>query len=297
MARVRYDREKYTLPAELKLGVEDLMMQQEPFLKKSDRTIVERLPQWIENFKVNRDTIGFDALITDLPKISDSALVVDKSFASTKFYEQIQHLKDYKGTLIVCDRALAKVLEHRVPDYVCQLDSSYLCQYFFDLPEVKKHMREMTAIFASTTHPLTVRLWSGKRAWFQPWMGGQAITSALMHESRLPYMPTGGEVSTFGWLLALNLGAKVVGLFGITNSYDDLSETEYPGVKHERVEGPYGTCWVDPVYDYYTRVHLAYIKIAKEELKMDTVNCSRAGIMYSDHVIPMSLEEFVRKFK
>jgi len=296
MKRKPYNREKYTMPAELELDVDDLFIQRGASGSR-DRTITERLPQWIENFKVNRDTIGFKVSVADLPKIRGSVLVVDKSFASTKFYEQVHHLKDYNGTLIVCDRALAYVLKHRVPEYVCQLDSSYLCQYFLDLPEVKKHMHEMTCIFASTTHPLTVRLWNGPRVWFQPYMGSWSLTNAMMGESGLPYMPTGGEVSTFGWLLALNIGAKNIGLFGITNSYDDLNETEYPGVKHKKIEGPYGTCWADPVYEFYAKTHLAYIKLAKEKLGIRTINTMKAGVMYSDYVEDMSLEEFVREFK
>lgn len=266
------------------------------YRKIEAETAYDRLVEWLQNFKVNLETIGFDHSVSDLPEIKDSAIVVDKSMASTQFYAQIKPLKSYKGTIIACDRALPfLIMEDIIPTYVCQLDSSYLCQYFFDLPRVKEKMPEITAVFAVTTHPLTIRLWHGKRVFFTPYMTSLGITKALMERSKTPFMHTGGQVACFAYLLAYNLGAKNIGLFGITHGYDKLEETEYPDVPHKRQKGPYGIVWQDPVYEWYNSIYLDYIHyLLKQGIK--TYNCSKSGLLYSEHIEDLSLKEFVTRF-
>lgn len=297
----KYDRKKATLPTKLKVTPYDVqMLFPEEELPKEylrhlpDETLLEKLPEWLRNFKVSYDTIGFNHSVAELPEINGSAIVVDKSMASTTFFKHIQHLKNYKGTLIVCDRALAQTLKHRIPQYVCQLDSSYLCQYFFDLPQVKRHMQDITAVFSVTTHPLTIRLWNGKRVFFTPWLGNLSWNLAV--KSHTPVMSTGGEVSTFAWLLALNLSANPIGMFGIYNAYNHIGETEYPGLKHYKVKNRYGTFVQDPVYRHYAKIHKAYIKFAKEKYGVQTYNLTQGGAMYSKWIKDLSLKEFVNKF-
>lgn len=266
---------------------------------KADETLYEKLPEWLRNFKVNSDTIGFRHTLDDLPKIKGSALVIDKSMASTKFFNQIFALKDYKGTIIACDRALPTLINvaNVVPQIVCQLDSSYLCQYFFDVPEVKAAMPKITCVFATTTHPLTIRLWHGKRVFFTPWLGSERLTATLMAKSHTVSMMTGGEVSTFAWILARYLKADPIGLFGVYNAYDELGETEYPDVPHHKIKNRYGTFWVDPVYKWYAEIHKECIKVAKKELGVTTINTSEGGVMYSKYIKAMPLREFVGKYE
>lgn len=197
----------------------------------------ERIINWLQNFKVNHETIGFEHSVSDLPEIKGSALVIDKSMASTKYFEQLPEIKKYKGTIIVCDRALYTVIQHRIPQYVSNLDSSSLCISFFDRPDVKAVMDKITAVFSVTTNPLTIRHWHGKRYYFVPYLGCLSLTKTLMVKSGLPFMRTGGQVASFAWLLAHNLGAKSIGIFGVTHSFNDLAETEYPGIPHKRVKG------------------------------------------------------------
>lgn len=265
---------------------------------ESDETLFEKLGDWLRNFKVNLDTIGFKYTLDDLEPIKGSALVVDKSMASTNFFNQLDALKDYKGVIICCDRALPTLIHAGiVPQIVCQLDSSYLCQYFFDLPEVKAKMPEMTCVFATTTHPLTIRLWHGRRVFFTPWLGDSMLTATLMAKSNTMKLETGGEVSTFAWLLARYLQANPIGLFGVYNAYDDIKETEYPDVPHYKIKNRYGVFWVDPVYMWYAEIHKEFIKIAKRELGVTTINCSEGGAMYSKYIKAMPLKEFVRRFE
>lgn len=259
-----------------------------------DWTLYLKLPEWLTNFKVNYETIGFKRGIHELPKINGSAIVVDKSMASTKFYENADLLRGYKGTLIVCDRALPYLIHDNViPTYVLNVDSSYLCQYFFDLPEVKKHMNQITAIFCVTTHPLTIRLWHGERVFFTPYLGGAQVTWNLAKISGTPIMNVGGEVSTLAWLLAYNLGANPIGMFGITNSYDSLAETEYPDTPHETETNKYGTFYYDKVYKRYAEIHKEFIKIAKRDGNVDTVNVTEGGCMYSKWIKDLSMKKFL----
>lgn len=252
--------------------------------------------QWMQNFEVNKHTIGFKS-VSDLPPVNGSALVIDKSMASTKYYEQIDALSDYKGTIIACDRALYSILpyiEQTKKVYVCNLDSSSLCISFFDRPDVKKVMNKVTAVFSVTTNPLTIRHWHGERVFFTPYLGCASLTKKLMMASGTPHLMTGGQVASFAWILALNLGANPLGLFGITNSYDSMGETEFPGARHIRKIGPYGVCWQDPVFEYYNEEFLKFIKTAQKEVK--TINTMKAGLLYSPYLEDLSLKEFVKNY-
>ena len=264
------------------------------FLDVEAETAYDKIIEWLQFFKVNKETLIFHS-VADLPEIEGSALIIDKSMASTKYFEQLSEIKNYKGVIITCDRALYSVIKHRLPNYTCNLDSSFLCVDFFDRPDVKKVMDKITGVFAVTTNTLTIRHWHGKRVFFVPYLGCLSLTKALMLKSGMPYMQTGGQVASFCWLLAYNLGASNIGVFGVTHGYDDMSETEYPGVPHKRVKGPYGTVWQDPVYGWYNDIWLDYIRQASEE-GVTTYNLMKAGLLYSKHVKDMSLKEFTEKY-
>ena len=253
---------------------------------------VDRVIGWLQNFQVNLKTIGFKS-VSDLPKIEGSALVIDKSMASTQFFKQLPAIKNYKGTLIVCDRALYHTIKYNASGYVCNLDSSPICLSFFDRPDVKKVMKKITAIFAVTTNPLTIRHWHGARYFFTPYMMG--LTNTLMQKSGTPNIRTGGQVACFAWILAKVLGANPIGTFGITHSCDDITETEYPSLDHVRINGPHGLCWQDAVYRFYNDTFLQCIKQGKE-FGVKTVNCSKSGLLYSGDVVDMSLKQFVNKY-
>ena len=259
------------------------------------QTAYERIVDWLTNFRINLDTIGFQNSVSDLPQIEGSALVIDKSMASTKYFEQLPELKNYHGTIICADRALPSLIQYGIiPKLVCQLDSSYLCQYFFDVPSVKSHMHEITGVFAVTTHPLTIRLFHGKRAFFVPYIGSMGITKALMEKSGLPMMTTGGQVASFAHILAYNLGAKNIGIFGVTHSYDNLVESEYPEVRHKRVSNKYGVFWQDPVYEWYNNIYLSLIEAAAKK-GVTTFNTMKGGLLYSKYVKDVSLKEFIEQ--
>lgn len=292
----KYNRKKATLPIRYRPTVDSIKAFQVDDDYVPDETLFEKLPEWLRNFRTNLDTIGFKYTLDDLDPIKGSALVIDKSMASTNFFKYIHHIKDYKGTIICCDRALAQVIKHRLPNIVCQLDSSYLCQYFFDLPEVKAVMNRITCVFATTTHPLTARLWHGKKVWFTPWLGNDRVTFNLAAKSNTMLMNAGGEVSTFCWLLARYLQADPIGLFGVYNAIDNIKETEYPDVPHKKIKNKYGTFWCDPVYEFYAKIHKAYIELAKKHFGTTTINTSMGGSMYSKDIKDMPLEAFVRRY-
>lgn len=305
-------RRRYTLPSyEEGLDVALFWQDKVPrwILKRyqvPDETLIQKLPEWLFNWRVISETIGFDHPLTDLkyhreyalhPK---SALVIDQSMASRTFLENLHHIKDYSGLIICCDRALGKVLEYANPEQVMvvQVDSSPLCFSFFDVPIVKNSMEKMVgAVFANTTNPLTIRRWSGRRYYFTPDMGWEPLTYTLALKSGTPVLYCGGEVSTVCWQIAHNLGANPIGIFGILNCYENISETEYPGVSHKVVENKYGKFIVDPVYERYTEVHLGLIRAAKQKYGIITINCTESGIMYSEWVEELTLKEFVEIYQ
>ena len=310
----QYDRKKCTLPI-FEESMDSLVLGRLLFWEENvpkwvldrynipDETLIEKMPEWIFNWKVISETISFDHSLADLKQHREyalhpsSALVIDQSMASRTLLENIHHIKDYSGLIICCDRALGKVLEYAKPEQVIvvQVDSSPLCFSFFDIPIVKNNMDKMIgAVFANTTNPLTIRRWSGRRFYFTPDLGYPPLTYTLAVKSKTPVLYCGGEVSTTCWQIANNLGANPIGLFGIMNCYEKIAETEYPGIEHKTVENKYGKFVVDPVYQHYAKIHLSLIEQAKKKHGVKTCNLSRSGIMYSDYIVDMTLEEFVR---
>ncbi len=294
---MRIERLKYTLPSRVKVSVLDLTFLTPPEDYVADWTLIEKIPQWLYNFKVNYETIGFEKTVADLPRIKGSALVVEKSMASRTFYEDVEHLRNYKGVVIAVDRALPYLCRLGiVPHIVCQIDSSPLCKSFFEFPEVKSYAERIKGVFAATTHTLTIREFHGERFFFIPHLGDWNLTMSLSRLSNVPIMATGGQVATFGWILAVALGANPVGLFGHMNCYESMGETEYPGTPHRRVKNKYGVFYQDKVYEHYAKVHHALIKCAREKLGVETVNTTRSGVMYSKWISDMPLKEFVEKY-
>ena len=256
-------------------------------------TTYDKLIEWLQFFQTNLATIGFHNSVSDLPQIKGSALIIDKSMASTKYHEQLPEIKNYKGTILCCDRSLYSIIKYRLPEYVCQLDSSFLCVDFFDRPDVKAVMDKIAAIFAVTTNTLTIRHWHGKKFFFTPYLGSLSLTKALMIRSGMPYLPTGGQVASFAYILAYNLGANPIGIFGVSLGYDSISETEYPDIPHKRKRGLYGDVWTDPVYEWYNSIYLSYIQAAAKK-GVTTVNTMKGGLLYDGkYVKDVSLKEFI----
>ena len=290
-----YDRIKYTLPlGDMHFTSSDFKVYDDDIHRQVDYSLIEKLPDWLRNVKTNLDTIGFENIISTLPNVDGPAIVIDHSFTGS-LENHLDLLKGFKGTIFACDRALYKLIPYRIPEYVANLDSSYLCMSFFDRPDVRKIMDKVTAVFATTTFPLTIRHWTGRRVFFTPWVGND-ISASVSAITKTPVMQTGGNVATFLWLLATVLKANPIGLIGIDNGFKKMEQTEYPGVPHKKFEGPYGVYFADPVYEWYAKWHLSAIRFVKREKSIETVNCNKSGIMYSEDITDMSLEEFMEKY-
>lgn len=271
-----------------------------------DTTLLLRLSEWLENFKENYETMKFRQTIHDLPKIKESALIIDHPFSGS-FDKQVEDLKDYKGTIFVCDRALRScIINEVIPDYVVNVDSSFLCLAFFDLPEIRKHMDKITALFGITTFPLTIRAWTGKKAFFTPDLGSNyGLTETLSARSKTDILKSGGCVHNSCWGLAYAMGAKVIGLYGIDNSYDKLGQAEHGlDVKSQYVKELERTFYVDPVYRLYAGILFSWIESIEGEVKM--VNTTENGIMYNSvakragyeiDIKKMPLKKFVGVYK
>ena len=287
-----YDRKKFTMISqEWEPTDQDLFIRRPYETELADSTLYEKLPEWLANWKCNYETVGFDRTIEDLPRIEGLALVVDNSMTGS-LDRHIEALKKFKGTILACDRAAWKLCAHGIaPDIVGNVDSSFLCIPFVDNPEVRKYMDRIHGVFASTANPLTIRAFSGRRHFFQPYLG-YPLTDSLAAKGRLPVMSSGGCIHNTLWILAVNLKATSIGLMGIDNSYTKYGETEYPGIKHKIVENQYGKFYVDPVYEHYNDILLKYAKFAREKHGIRTVNCNKGGVLYGNGIEDMSLEEF-----
>lgn len=267
-----------------------------------DQTLLLRLPEWLANFKENYETMKFRQTLHDLPKIKESALIVDHPFSGS-FDRQVEDLRDYKGTILCCDRALRSCLINDViPDYVVNVDSSFLCLAFFDVPEVRKHMDEITAIFAVSTFPLTIRAWTGKKAFFTPGFGNNhSLTETFSAKSKTDIVAPCGCVHNTCWAIACALGSKTIGLYGIDNSYDKESQAEHGlDLRTQYVKELDKTFYVDAVYNLYARILFNWIESIDGEI--ETINTTENGIMYGSvakragygtEIKRMPLKEFV----
>lgn len=261
-----------------------------------DNTSYEKLGEWIQNFKVNLETIGFKKSISEIPSIQGPAIVIDNPMTGS-IDSELHKLKGFKGIVFSTDRALWKILPHYVPQYVGNVDSSYLCLSFFDRPDVKEHMEEISAIFATTTFPLTIRAWHGRKYFFTANLGN--LTDTLSFKSSTPWIGTGGNIATTLWIIARLLGANPIGLLGFDNCVDKLSQSEYPDAPHNRLDKVGNIklkqpAYVDPVYQHYNWILQEFIDYAARNYGTKTVNLQpRHGILHGKTIGECSVEDFV----
>ena len=247
--------------------------------------LIRMLPEWVRNALTNIETASIDYTITDLDPIDGSVMIVDHPFTGS-FERQAEHLKNFDGTIMCCDRALYKCLEYDVvPDYVLNVDSSYLVYGFIDRADVRAEMKDITAIFAITTNPITVRMWSGKRVFFVPSFGMQNLNEALSASAKLDIVAPGGCVHNTAFSIAWALGSKSVVLYGIDNSYETIGQAELPKEKHDvvRVSELNKSFLVDNDYRIYAETMFYWMdEITKMDGDKSTVfiNVGESGIMY-----------------
>jgi hypothetical protein len=261
-----------------------------------------RIQDLLANFKVNLDTIGFDKSVEVIPKIHEPAIIVDNPMTGS-IERELPKLKNFRGTVFATDRTLWKLLPHRVPEYVGNVDASYLCMSFFDRPDVREHMDEISALFVTTAFPLTIRAWHGRKYFFTAWMGSLGMTETLAERSKTPWFGTGGNIATTLWILARWLGANPIGLLGFDQCVNKLSESEYPNAPHVKVEEVEGVkltqpAYVDPTYDHYAWILREYIEYASRRYGTVTVNLQPGrGLMHGGSILDIPLEDFVREKK
>lgn len=259
-------------------------------------SLIQLLPEWLRNFETNCENIKFEKTIHDLPKIKNSALIIDHPFSGS-FDRQVEDLKNYKGTIFCCDRALFACLTNGViPDYVVNVDSSYLCLAFYDLPEIRKHMDKITALFAVTTFPLTIRAWTGKKAFFSTILANNHdLTESISAKSKTDILRPGGCVHNTCWSIAYALGAKTIGLYGIDNSYDKHSQAEHNIATLPFYVKELGkTFHVDRVYELYATILFQWLDHVGNEVV--TINTTENGIMY-DSIVKMLEPRFITDIK
>lgn len=249
---------------------------------------------WDEYCKINLlyNKILEDMSVDDLPDNKGSAMIIDRGYS---LKSNLKYLKDYRGTIFCCDRAAEDVIKAgRVPEYIVNVDSSFLCIKFYLNHVVRKHMKDITGIFCTTSNPYIIDNYKGPMAFFLA-EGGDERTDLVEMQTGLPRISVGGNVLTTSWNLAVHLGAKTIGLVGCDNGYSNPKKKEHKGVRliKKKIQGE--TRYTDEVYNLYTRIHLNWIKEARKEHGIKTINCSK-GVIHSRYTTPMRLKDFVKKY-
>jgi uncharacterized Rossmann fold enzyme len=195
------------------------------------RTLEKKLPMWTEYAQTNVDRLfkmcgrkHKDIRAFSVERLRPiffmkTTLIVGYG---NSFHETVDMIKDIprdKVCIVATDRPLRKLVENGViPDLVVNLDSGEQIRPFYK--EVSLSLQEkmkMNAALAITTHPREVVWFQGKKYWYipaiTPW--GNNLTQQIAEATRLPVLPTAGNVGTTALLLAKILGGNPIVLIGM----------------------------------------------------------------------------------
>lgn len=255
---------------------------------------------WLEQISTNLQWNATMSDYTDLyqlqkgsPFTGKPVLIVDKGPSLEK---NIALIKEFGGPVVCCDRALKPVIMAGAkPEYVVNVDSSYLCIPFLINDVVRPKVWSITAIFSVTSHSLLVYMWRGRRRFFIPYLeDGMVEVLQDMFPETMPTIRCRGNVLTTSHIIADSLGATEVVLVGCDNGYLDPEGLEHKTLEAKEIDVMGRMVWTDDVYEMYSALHLDLIADYHEQGKK-VFNCTGGGTIYSEHVIEMEFEDYLKK--
>lgn len=275
-----------------------------------ENTMQAKLGLWTANLRDNLQRINSCSDITTLTKLNNPALCIGAGESTKLHYDEI---KQFKGTIISCERNLVDLLEHDIiPDYVLSIDGSEIMTKFIDHPLVNKYIDNMTGVFATTVSPLFLSKWKGKTIFFNAWLDDineiKSVSLVLQELTRKATMITGGNAGSTCWFLAYYLQANPIVMIGIDFAYPmsvgDLSNTQiWDGIKHlpqEKILEHYrketnkfgNEIITDYVWDGFMTAWQSWIK---EMQLYKTIQCSDYSIVQDEPIVVMKFSEYLNQ--
>lgn len=273
-------------------------------------TLVTKLGLWASNLRDNLSIINSCKDITELPKISGSALCIAAGESTGLHLDEIPK---FRGSILSCERNLVQLLKKGIiPEYVVSIDGNEIMTQFIDHPLVDEYADRMTGVFATTVSPKFVDRWHGKKIFFNAWLDNiddtKSVSLVFQEITRKATMHTGGNCGTTLWFLAYYLKASPIVLLGLDFAYpasiQDLSQTQiWAGIKHltkeqileyyRRETNPFGNEIItDYVWEAFKDAWLSWVREMKDS---ETIQCSDYTILHQPPLKVMSFREYLSK--
>jgi hypothetical protein len=266
------------------------------------------LDDWVKNFRDNIDMIRPDApFFGDVLKIKKSAIVVGAGPSLTD--EQIEFLKNYKGTIICVNKSLERLLEHGVtPRIVVAIHSTdeILCHFQNDV--VEGRLKDVNVIISSTLSPNVTKeiyQWADhdKLFWFHANVPDNIVpnmNTLLSKMVPLEVIDTGGNVGLMGVQVAQWCGAKTIAIVGMEHCIELSKEwTNSEALNYNIIYAP-----EDDIMFALTPVMRAYLQVLhswymNNRNHFEIFNLTPNGLFYvrrKDWMPYKPMHDFVREF-
>lgn len=276
-------------------------------------TIDGMIDEWLSNFVANYQKHFLNRCNSRSLKkkgIKNSALVVGGGPSINK-YELLTPVERYKGTTICTNKSYKAVLNHNIdPNYVVVLHGTDEILGDFTPSYVRESMADGNSIFVLPTvmNPVVADLIVGhvrdeNIVWYNPSISdilAPAYDKTLSLLSSVPTIDTGGNVGILSTVIAKNLGAKTIGMFGLEHC-QELDPTwtndvaRYMEIRYAPEDGL--TFAMSPAFRNYVKQFYQFIS---ESPETEFINLVKNGIFYVDrkklNVPYMDFKEFVNTY-
>lgn len=275
-------------------------------------TVERMLPKWLSNFSINYPKHFMNRCNPhDISGkvVKNSALVVGGG-PSIQDYFEFEPIDDYKGTLICTNKSYKKILEHDLyPDYVVVLHGTDdILTDFSGWVADMMGSGNTKFILATTIHPsvadqICKYVPNDKIMWFNASIGNELASSydlTLSLLTGIPTMCTGGNVGILSTVIAKNIGAKAIGLYGLEHC--QKLDGRWSNEAAYSMEIRYAP--EEDIIYAMSSMFRAYIKqfyqFISENPDIQFINLVKNGMFYVDRKklgIPyMDMKEFVSKY-
>lgn len=276
----------------------------------SVNTVQKNIERWIRNFRHNLPVVWQSKSIVDLPPSKPTAVIVGNGQSLEK---EKKWLKDFKGTIIVCDSTWHKVKDVCTPDYVVSADGgSHVPDFYVKAYEGVPNdtLKKTAGIFATVIDPRVAQNFRGEMYWFNAEIPNDIMPNAsqfMQAVSGVPPVAFGGNIGSLGWLIARQTGAKYIALIGWDMCWDKKSSVHHAKKQYNE------SCFPVPHLKgrYTDMVFYQYAQAFLERLKQDydakltnpeapiptTVLCTETSLLASADWLPkMRFKEFIEKY-
>lgn len=272
---------------------------------------------WLQNIRENEKRFGFNNTIRKIKINNSKSIVLAAGPESKKANDIFKKINNQRNsiTVVACDGALSTLSQNNcIPDIIVSVDGDPIIANFYK--NNKEILNGVTVILATSIHPDVVEQCidgGAKIKWVQAFFN--CDSHAEYFRNGIPSIKMGGNVGTASYLLtSLVLKGNPIGLIGIEFAWSDetpYNDTQYYNqlmksldqnsdivknhfvhIKNTR-DGK--TYIADPVYYVYLLMLKEIWDELPEEIKQNTYNLTKGGILNLRDLKNISIEEFLEK--